>query len=117
MIIKLKLICVNKLFVKIVVKMSLNKLMFDDAEYQAFVDRVNRQDVIKYINDNRGTTSKEISVHFKEPDNFMVFILDLWIKNWNTFFESGRVILKGEKYYCLSPRNPNVRNDNPIINF
>jgi len=88
-------------------------------EYETFVDNVNSVDYFKYIKENPGVTLKNISEHFEQNEIFVEIILEIWTRNWNTFFSKneGRVIKDTDMYYCLSPRNPNIRTKNPSILF
>ena len=46
------------------------------------------------------------------------YIMNVWVNKWNTFLQSGgRIVINNNKYYCLSPKNPNIKQINPKLNI
>ena len=88
--------------------------VFKTPEYEDFLDRANIETYSNYIKNNQGKTIEEISEHFNEDQIHVETIMKVWVEGWTTFFRQGtRIVVSEEKYYCLSPRNPTIRKNNP----
>ena len=98
-------------------KESKMKNVFDDKKYQDFVDKMNHVKFCEYIKQNQGKTLEEISEKWGSENLYCDTLLNIWTKNWNTFYRGGRLVNKNGQYYVLSPRNPQSRKRNPQINF
>ena len=99
---------------KNIMKNSKKVDIFKTLEYEEFLNRANIETYGNYIKKNQGKTIEEISIHFNENPKHVETIMKVWVKGWTTFFETGkRIIINEKKYYCLSPRNPTIKTNNP----
>ena len=97
---------------------SSNITIYDDKEYQQFINEIDYSEVCNMLKKNQGITIKEISESFNAKEKYLKCLMDVWTQNWNSFYQSGgRVVNKNGQYYVLSPRNPQSRVRNPQINF
>ncbi len=90
----------------------------ETADYENVLQRVTFEKVAAYLKGNQGKTFDNILEDFEETDNrlCMEHLFNVWVNNWNTFFQSGgRIVQKSERFYCLSPRNPESRKRVPNI--
>jgi hypothetical protein len=92
--------------------------VFCDEKYQDFVDKVSYKNFCEEIKNNQGITIKEICDVLGGEKSHCETLLNVWTKNWNTFYHcGGRLVNKKGRYYILSPRNPQSRARNPEINL
>ena len=88
----------------------------DTIEYAEMLNRFNFAQLCKYLKNNQGKTLKNIVETFKEDEKLMEHLINIWIRHWNSFYQSGgRIIKNGDIYFCLSPTNPTSREKNPLI--
>ncbi len=103
--------------------MSNSKFNIDITEtnkYHEFMNRFNYENVCMYLKKNQGSDLKTLIEHFKEMNNIdcVNYIMNVWVSKWNTFLQSGgRIVINNNKYYCLSPKNPNIKQINPKLNI
>jgi len=90
----------------------------ETVEYEEMLKRVTFEKVADYLKKNQGKTLENIVEYLGEEDNKngMKFLVDVWVNNWNTFFQSGgRIIENNAHYYCLSPKHPESRKRKPVL--
>tara|TARA_Y100000389_G_C17248362_1_gene406807 strand:+ start:392 stop:697 length:306 start_codon:yes stop_codon:yes gene_type:complete len=96
---------------------TMNKI-FDDEEYQQFINKIDYSGVCNMLKKNQGITLKEISKILNVKEKYFECLMNVWTNNWNTFYHNGgRLVNENGKYYMLSPRNPQSRARNPKINL
>jgi hypothetical protein len=96
------------------------KGIVETKEYQDMLDRVKFDEVINYLKNNQGKTLENIIEFLQEDEceDGMKFLMNVWVKNWYTFLQSGgRIIKNNDKYYGLSPKNSRIRDRNPNIDL
>ena len=87
-------------------------------KYEEMLDRITYENVCDYLKKNQGAEMKTILEKYQENEEHFKFLLNIWIDKWTTFSqEKGRIIKNNEKYYCLSPRNPNFKDIKPVVNI
>ena len=90
----------------------------ETQEYDSMLQRITFKKVSDYLKKNQGNTIDNILEEFGETNNrqCMEHLMCIWIDRWNTFFRSGgRIVQKSDRFYCLSPRNPESRKRIPNI--
>jgi hypothetical protein len=91
--------------------------VIETSKYEEMVNRMDFNEFCNYIRKNQGTTFEQICNDYTEDSECLKYLLNIWINSWTTFFQSGgRIIKNKNKYYCLSPRNPQSRLRNPVVN-
>ena len=92
--------------------------IFDELDYQKFVSELDYEDVCDVLRNNQGISLADLSKKYNAKEKYFDCLLNIWTKNWNTFYhKGGRVVNKNGNYYILSPRNPQSRVRNPQINY
>ncbi len=92
--------------------------VYDDKNYQEFINEMTYEKFCKYMKDNQGATVDDICKTWGCKRLYCETILNVWTQNWNSFYQcGGRVVHKKGRYYILSPRNPQSRARNPQINY
>jgi hypothetical protein len=92
----------------------------ETVEYLDLLKRLEFHNVYGYIKNNQGKTFDELVEHFKEKGNekCVKYLIDVWVNHWHSFFQSGgRIVEMRNKYYSLSPTNPQSRKRMPDINI
>ena len=98
--------------------MELNMNIIESSEYENMLARVTFEDMCNHLKKNQGHTLQTLSGIFKENSDSLKQLLDIWIEKWHTYFVfGGRIIVKDDKYYCLSPRSSESRKRKPVINL
>lgn len=92
-----------------------NLQIAETIEYDEFLTRFTFEKFSGFLKKNQGTTIEEICDYFKEEKDHIKFITAIWIKQWNTYFPDGRIIVSENKYFCMSPSNIKSRQINPQI--
>jgi hypothetical protein len=90
----------------------------ETVEYEEMLKRVTFGKVVEYLRKNQGKTFEDIVKFLGEEENTncVKFLVDVWVNNWNSFFQSGgRIIENDSYYYCLSPQHPEARKRKPQI--
>jgi len=90
----------------------------ETVEYEDMLKRVTFGKVVDYLKKNQGKTFEDIVIYLGEEDNkkCVKFLVDVWVNNWNSFFQSGgRIVENNSCYYCLSPKHPEARKRKPQI--
>jgi len=87
-------------------------------QYEEMLDRINYKNICEYLKKNQGVDFENILENYKENEEHFKILLNIWIERWTTFSQGrGRIVKNNEKYYCLSPINPNFRDRNPVVNI
>jgi len=94
------------------------KLEINETEYYTeMLKTVTFEKLCDYLKKNQGILIDDISENFNKDLKNVEYLVNIWIDHWNTFYESGRVVKNGKKYFFLSPRNKKSRERNPIIEY
>tara|TARA_X000000368_G_C22829344_1_gene622618 strand:+ start:317 stop:646 length:330 start_codon:yes stop_codon:yes gene_type:complete len=93
-------------------------MIFNDPKYQDLVNHISYEKFCMDMKNNQGITLDEIYEKWGCEKSHCETLLNIWTKNWNTFYHNGgRLVNENGKYYMLSPRNPQSRARNPKINL
>ena len=95
-----------------------NNTVMRTQQYEDMVGRIDYGEFCKYIKENQGISFEKICTKYGEDSECFKCLVNIWISGWNSFFQAGgRIVESKNKYYCLSPSNPQSRQRNPAISM